>query len=460
MLEYKVKENSSFGLDKLLNDLGYIKQISNSFSRLGKSDIKEKAVKRFEKKNKEYLNFLDIKINNFKLISSKKAGIVPLEFAFDRGERSYLIIEPMINWQTLSNFASTTKSRNWLVVNEDWQISKALDIELWYFCKPFLKETVSVLKRPGKGFKKKITEDNAPKGNTDWLDFSVRKFPYALPGFKNTTSINTLDVLPHALIKWTVEAISKSMQNINNVPTDILDDLNQIRNIIDSKVLTEIPSRKNIMQLPRSGAWAGYTNIYNEIEHLATLAGVLNNDLTKGCAYSIQTELLFEEFTMYLCEQFSLKNGFHFYKDTNDSSRIGLNKFEDSSNFRMLSSLKPDIVMTSEDTIIVIDAKYKRHYDLASRFVNSNKEFDWDNDMRHDLHQVVSYSIFSEKKKKILLLTHPKTWSSEKFHVRKNSRNKNILIGYLPINFEKYSDINSTLTEYSNNLKEIITNFA
>ena len=44
---------------------------------------------------------------------------------------------------------------------------------------------------------------------------------------------------------------------------------------------------------------------YDELNHIAVMSGVLNEDKTRGCAYAIKTEKLFEEFTMFVCQEFA-----------------------------------------------------------------------------------------------------------------------------------------------------------
>jgi 5-methylcytosine-specific restriction endonuclease McrBC regulatory subunit McrC len=457
---FKLNENSSIGLKGILTRLGYIKLAEKSLPYgAGKSDAFNKAVSRFTKKNRDYLNFLNINVENDKLCSNSIAGIIPLEYAIDTGEKANLVVEPMLNWQILSEFASITKDRDWLSLNENWAVSKALDIELWYFSKPFLDEALSVLKRPAKGFKTISKSDCFPNGNTDWVNYSVQKYPYNKLEFNNKFSISTFDVLPHSLIIWGVEAIKKSLNNYQIVPQSIKDAISKITIILGKNIPPVLPSIKNLAQLPKTGAWAGYINLYKEIEHLAILAGVIKKEKTSGCAYSIKTEKLFEEFTMYLSESFAKRQGFTFFKDTNDSSRIGLIKSVDSGNFKMLNSLRPDIIINSQDLLIVIETKYKRHYDFASNYKKSNPDFDWEAEMRHDLHQAISYTIFSEKKNKLVLLTHPKLTSLSKYHIRRTSRNKNIIVGYLPIHFKSDTTIKSIEKEYIDNLNEIINNF-
>lgn len=458
---FSLNENSIIDLKNILNRLGYIILAKNSLgSRAGQSDIIEKATSRFIRKNQEYLKYIDLKIENQKLFSSSTAGIVPLEFAIDKGEKANLTVEPMINWQILSEFAAVTKNRDWIKLNENWLVSKVLDVELWYFSKPFLEEAISVLNRPAKGFKTDLKVEAVPRGNTNWLNYSINQYPYLKFQFENRFSKSTLDVLPHSLIIWAVDSIINSIQNYQSVPETIKNDLKAIKSILGNSIAPITPTYKIFSQLPQTGAWSGYKNLYKEIEHLAILSGILRKEKLYGCAYSIKTERLFEEFVMFLNEKYASDFGYNFYKDTNDSSRIGFLEIDASSKFKMMNSLRPDIVMTNSEMQIIVDAKYKRHFDLASNYWTKQDENYWEEDMRQDLHQALSYSIFSEKKKNLILLAHPRLTNFSKFHIRRVSRNRNILVGYLPIHFDRNKNIKNAINEYVINLNTIIKNFA
>lgn len=458
MLNFSFQEHSTLSLKRILNSLGYIKLAQAALGR--NADINtviEKAIGRFQRKNQERLAFLDITIKNQNLVSSGVAGVVPLEFALGGDEKANLLIEPMINWQTISSFASLTKDRSWLSINQEWETSKVLDIELWYFAKPFLFEAVRVLKRPAKGFRTLIKQDSVPSGNTNWTDFSINKFPFNKIEFENKYSTTTYDVLPHSIILWATNAIENSINNIELVPQDILLSINNIKETLGKNISPVIPARNNLLKLPKSGAWTGYLNLYLELEHIAIMSGVLNEDKTKGCAYSIKTEKLFEEFTVFLCQEFAKQNSFSIFKDSDDSSRIGLLN-EGANKFTMLSSLRPDVALTSSDTLIIIDAKYKRHFDLAN--TNSSKDSEWYKEMTNDFHQVISYKLFSNKVKNIFLLTHPKLTGGSPVNVWRTSRGKNNFVGFLPIELKGETEMGNIIAAYEKNLNLIISKFA
>jgi len=93
MLSYTLKEHSSIGIINILNSLGYMKLAQSGSGR--NSDIAmitEKAISRFKRKNKEYLAFLGLSIIDKKIVSSGKAGAIPLEYALGSNEKANLTV--------------------------------------------------------------------------------------------------------------------------------------------------------------------------------------------------------------------------------------------------------------------------------------------------------------------------------------------------------------------------------
>ncbi len=429
---FKIKENSKRSLKDILKKLGYEKLAESALGR-GKSekDIQENALRRFIRKNSKYLSFLDLDVEGFYIVSKGISGVIPLEFATNKREYSTLIVEPMVSWDVISKFAAITKYRDWLKVNIEWDTPYTLDIELWYFSLPFLREAHYVLNRPAKGYVKRELEEDFILGNTNWEDFAVNKYPYKKIKFKNTRSEISFDTLPHRLVKWGLEAIEASILDENKVPDEILELINDLKLKLKD-VKSEIPTDTKMTKLPRSGAWGGYINLYREIHNLASIAGVIDSESKTGKAYLIETEKLFEYFVDYLLERYSQENGLKFYNDRDDSSRIGLERISPEYYVTMLSSLRPDAVAVQNDLLIVIDAKYKRHFDLIQRKDVKDKEW-YNNKFRNDIHQILSYSIFSDKKYKLLLLAYPTYNKDAKINIWRLTRNSRVIVGLIPI---------------------------
>ncbi|MCM3255577.1 5-methylcytosine restriction system specificity protein McrC [Priestia aryabhattai] len=432
-----------------LKDLGYLNLAKRVLYQKGQIELLNYAINQFMKKNKERLDFLGVKVEGDKFISSGRSGIVPL-LPFDSSDKPVILsVKPMFSWSLLSEFVGRTSHSNWLEVRADWLLDRRdIDLKIWYFAHPFLKEARKVMERPGYAFSSIKQIESVPLGNTDWQDYAITKFPYGKVEFNNEKYLKSLNALPHSLMKWCVEEVEKSIDRPHVVPIDFRNDLYWLRDILRN-VPIEIPNRKNLNSLLRSGAWTGYLKVYEEILRIATLTGVVKESPQKGCAFSIKTEFLFELIVNKFCKEWALRNGMQFEQDLDDSSRIGLNSITNYETI-FLRSLRPDIAMVSENTVIIVDAKYKKHYDYANGRRKIPQNSDWKNDYRNNIHQVVSYGSGFRKNNYLFLLSHPtvgKTTNEELDHglqlweIGVNQK----WVGLLPVsfisNFKKVSEI-------------------
>lgn len=457
---YVIKENDEKPLKYLLEELGY-NEITKGFRG---TENKHNAILKFIKYNQKFLDFLNVKVSGEKIITSGTTGVVPLKYAIDKGEKFFLHVKPMISVNIISGFAAKAKTRDWITLNPDWRIPQNIELELWYFSFPFIEESLKVLKKRAKGFKTYESNDSYPRGTTDWNDYAVNKAPFNQIAFNNRVIESSHNVLPHCIMKWAIEAVHESAIHSSNVPYILRSKINELRTELND-VDEVVPTEKIFSKLPRSGAWSGYKNLYNEIYQLAIITGVVSGVKKVGAAYALKSERLFEEFIMYIGEKYQESHPFKFFKDTDNSSVISFDKIEGdyiSKRFNMWKAIKPDVVLKSKDTLVILEVKYKKHYCLASKSRKSLKSTQWGEQMLADLHQALSYSVFSNKKKKVILLVHPLFLESQsdhkiaKYNIRKNSRDENVIIGYLPLHLNEESNIEDAVDDFHNNLDQIL----
>ena len=434
---FRMQEHSSLNIP--LKELGYIKHAERALGRnASPNDIEKRALDRFIRKNKDVLSFLDIEIDGTKLISKGKAGVVPIYPTISEDTIGTLMVQSMIPWYILSEFVGKARESEWLEVRQEWEVDRYyLDLELWYFAGPFVTETKLVLEKPGRDFQTNIQINQYPQGLTDWHEYSVSRYPFKDLHFKNKTRKPSISTTSHSVIKWFVEEIINSISKKELIPEDFLKDLNWIKNFLED-IKPIRPNKEILKVLPRTGAWTGYKKVYDELERLAAISGILDNNLKKGCAFSIKAESLFELMIVSFCKEWAYFNGFNITNDKDDSARIGISSYYDS-NANILRSLRPDIVLTSDNIVIIIDAKYKRHYDLLNR-KKVDKSLLWYEEFRHDLHQVLSYGISNNQEIKVFLLSHPTSSTDPKLgllQLWKVGGKKSILLGLLPVCFYK-----------------------
>jgi hypothetical protein len=406
-------------------------------SRADSRDVHARAVDKFRRRNQDRLSFLDITLTEDRLASRGKAGAVPLVPAASTDSSSTLVVQPMSPWTIFSQVVEKTPLREWLNTKQDWRIGRhLLDLDLWYFATPFVAEAKKVLRRPGRAFVWRTRTEQAPRGATNWNDYAVRRAPYAKVEFSSSVPAITIDAIPHRLMKWGVSAIADSIRDWSSVPPALSNDLNWLQACL-AGVESVVPDDVVLRQLPRTGAWTGYGNVYAEMENLAALSGVLVRDRAMGCAFSIDAERLFEILVCVLASEWASANGYASLRDLDDSSRISLvPRFH--NNAQMLKSLRPDIVLLSDNTAVIVDAKYKRHYDGLIGSAADVKESNWYEDFRHDVHQVMSYGAGYRRDRVLFLLSHP-TALKDGTHINGGLRlwrvggTADSFIGFLPV---------------------------
>ncbi len=166
------------------------------------------------------------------------------------------------------------------------------------------------------------------------------------------------------------------------------------------------PTKDVLGRLPRTGSWTGYGGVYAEVANLAALSGVLSQNDAVRCAFAVDAKTLFEILVVHVASEWAALNGFTVLRGRDDSSRVPILPIGERDRV-MLQSLKPDVVLLSEHTAIVIDAKYKRHYDELSGPPAAVRSKEWYEEYRHDVHQILSYGVTYRRERTILLLTHP-----------------------------------------------------
>ena len=125
---------------------------------------------------------------------------------------------------------------------------------------------------------------------------------------------------------------------------------------------------------------------------------VLNYNLRDSLGWRIDVAVLFERYVQYLFQQ--LKNDIGGYLSNNDRFfQIKKRKFDWA-----LKYLEPDIVFNFNNKSYFVDAKYKVNlYNF-----NSNSEL-LKELHRHDLHQIIAYSAFSNSVNKHTIICYPST---------------------------------------------------
>lgn len=138
---------------------------------------------------------------------------------------------------------------------------------------------------------------------------------------------------------------------------------------------------------------------------------ILAKAFTAGTAWRVDFSNVFEKFVQYIFKQVAKESGGRLF------SNYKFQSMNYSRHSWELRHLEPDAILLKNDTMVVIDAKYKAN--LFNKFSNSNNLKE---DYRHDLHQLLAYSSFNTSDRKYALLCYP----SEKIEISKTAYVSNI----------------------------------
>lgn len=123
---------------------------------------------------------------------------------------------------------------------------------------------------------------------------------------------------------------------------------------------------------------------------------ILHHNLLNSTAWRVDYSDVFEKFIQYVFKQVAKKTGGKLYSNYKFHSRT--NKYYAWE----LKHIEPDAIYQKDNLLIFIDAKYKSH--LYNKFGKSEQLKD---DHRHDLHQIMAYSSFSNTSSKFGFLFYP-----------------------------------------------------
>jgi hypothetical protein len=207
-------------------------------------------------------------------------------------------------------------------------------------------------------------------------------------------------------MRWGCDALLESMGRDPAVPVGYRDSVSRLNAILEG-VSVQTPSDRILQRLPRGGAWTGYRTALAEVRRLAALAGLLEHSSASSCAFSLRSEHLFEQMVVRLASSWACRSGYSVRADFTGTSRIPLwSVIRGGKPYPPQSSLKPDVVLLSDDTVIIIDAKYKNLYDEQPRG-DSSRDKRRRETVRADLQQTMAYGAGFSQPRKIFLISHP-----------------------------------------------------
>lgn len=281
----------------------------------------------------------------------------------------------------------------------------------------------------------KIT--NQPKGQVNWNKYinSEYKIENRLKFPVNKNILNEYHK-EYSEIRYVFDICKKELLS-SNTPQKIKSSLRNRIVFIEDKLYNHIPKVTNKILLKSSDS--PIVKICKEQANK-----ILSFELIDSTAWRVDFSEVFEKYVQFIFKEIAKETGGKLYANHKLFSKTP--KFYSWG----LRYLEPDAVFVKDDFLVFIDAKYKSN--LYNKFDVSEilKE-----DHRHDLHQIMAYSSFSNTENKYSFLCYPSDKFEHKIIKYQNGLNavsNSIVILGIPLKKVHLNETKKLLSEIVDNL--------
>jgi len=429
----------------------------NWFKKADKRYIAQ-YLQKFVEYNKKYFNFLGVipiiegsdQNVNLKFKSSEFIGAIPLRSPDTGKQIGDFIVVP--RYSTKDKYLEYIKILNLInkSVNAEFKHSIPL-LSGRNFQPPFYYEAVIFIKRLEQLIRRKwlkfdqIEKDiKTPQGQINWNKYINNEFKIenrqSFPVRKNILSEFHTE---YSNLKFVFELCRDELLSYST-PEKIKFTMKPKLSFIQEKLRFHKRLETKRIQIRQSDAI-----LVKEIKNQANK--ILQKEFSKSIAWRVDFNDVFEKYIQYLFEQVSKEFGGKFY------SNFKIQQTNYSKYAWELKYLEPDGIFKKGNMLTVfVDAKYKSH--LLNKFSQS-EELKYE--FRKDLHQIISYTSFTDKDIKYGFLCYPSNIVEYKEVKFKNSLNytetvvyllgipldTNVILNVKKLIFEKLSLIEKNSTE-------------
>jgi hypothetical protein len=253
----------------------------------------------------------------------------------------------------------------------------------------FISSLENLTLRPWRKFDNVEKVSNQPTGQINWTKYINKEYKVENRlKFPSRTNILSEFHIEYSEIRYVYD-ICKSELLSANTPQRIKNTLRNKLSFLELHLYNHKPSGTNKITIKSSDSPTVKT-----CKEQANK--ILNFNLTDSTAWRVDFSDVFEKFIQYIFKEVAKETGGRLYSNFKFQSKT-------SKHYSWeLKHIEPDAIFQKENLLIFIDAKYKSN--LYNKFDKSEllKE-----DHRHDLHQIMAYSSFSNSANKIGFLCYP-----------------------------------------------------
>lgn len=257
-------------------------------------------------------------------------------------------------------------------------------------CCRFIDKYLEAIRYHWQKFSTSLLLQHQPNSGTDWNRYaqSIASDPLAYCSFHNKRNILTID---HPEWRKLNSVLLIAIEVLSSQQTPIRA-RSQYREAIET--LSRIVDKNRVISVDELIIHASDPLIIKELKDVGNL--ILQGHVNQSIAWRMDYAAFFERYVQYLFTNVARRKGCSSFQNEHYS-------ITGSMKPRWgLSYLEPDIVLQKEGVQYVIDAKYKSHI-----FNWRETTEDLKDTFRHDLHQVLAYSAFSQTEQRNVMLVYP-----------------------------------------------------
>jgi hypothetical protein len=353
-----------------------------------------------------------------KLTSGTNVGAIPLVSPSTGKAEIGLIVQPRFGW---SGVGSVLAVAGWKIVPQLLNLpllpKSEKKIPSWVLSLTLLPRIEQLLKQLQRKFSFTYEDTSSPKGQVNWTDYAVKRVvkfhmlqvPCRYPTLKYNEELKSA-------IHYTLKKHLHSLQNQVAGGSVVLRLIQYCQTLIQQ--VAEYPaSRPSHLLFDRWQKTPMQTKFFKEglqaIQWTTEERGLAGLGELEGIPWQMPMEQFFESWLETLAHKISLLIGGILKTGRLRQTIAPLSwqpAFAGSQKY-----LVPDLVIEKEDQVIILDAKYKYHWEEIRRVPWGTIEENLKEQHRNDLLQVLAYSTLFEGKSITTCIVYPcnlSTWES------------------------------------------------
>lgn len=272
-----------------------------------------------------------------------------------------------------------------------------------------------------------------PRGTILWNKYfsqsivtgKYQKIPCKFP------DLNQNNVL-RSYIKWGLEKVKISLLGSGSSDLTSHELINRIETLLTKlrDISSKMPTRNLLDGMLQNNQLS--TNIFSfgveAISWILDERGLAGQSEPDGLSWKLVMSDLFEKWVEAIVRAWAHQFGGKVTTSRQSTSRKTI--YWDLQNIRGISSLVPDIVVETDESIYIFDAKYKKLFEDLDDEKYRELSKDIQEEHRHDVHQIIAYSSLFTKKRIVSTLVYPLSGNTYKSLV---NRGRILNRAYIPV---------------------------